>query len=332
MRSAEYDAFGPWVVPVDSLDLVPPLYRNHPLDLERAVMVLKVPRQITRRDATPEMDLYDHLVVVDPDKIELLSRSAKGYDLLTVEHSQVAAIDYGADLLDGWLTLFTAGGASRTPVPGVSSTDGPRPALTLKYNAASEGIIETLVATLRGLALGVSTTSAGHGAATDGAVPHETPGQTSIHRAALGLLDLGERDVGLVTAQHALVRAEPDVRVLGFHARRTVTPRGRQGAARFLDLILPSTLHAAIVCASENELHVLRRRHWVTRSRRPEHSVGHTILLLERCGGTTVRDDERFEGTRVFSVPVGGLAVELVVPVGSSSERALSDELRVPLG
>lgn len=318
MRSAEYDAFGPWVVQVDSLDLVPPLYRDHPLDLERAVTVLKVPRNITRRDATPDMDLYDHLIIVGPDRLELLSRSASGYDVLTVEHSEVAAIDHGADLLDGWLTLFTTGGTEKG-APG--SSGAPRPALTLSYNASSEGIVDGLVATLRRLALG-----AGRGERAAG-VGGEAPGAG----LSLGLLDLGKRDVGLVTAQHALVRAEPDVRVLGFHARRTVTPRSRAMVGRVVDLVLPTTLQAGIVCASDGELHVLRRRQWITRSRRPEHSIGRTVLLLERCGGARVRDDERFVGTRVFSVPVGRVAIDLVVPTGSSSERALSDQLGVPL-
>ncbi|MEP7764828.1 hypothetical protein [Sanguibacter sp. 25GB23B1] len=317
MRSAEYDAFGPWIVPVGSLDLVPPLYRDHPLDLERAVTVLKVPRNITRRDATPDMDLYDHLIVVEPDRVELLSRSPGGYDVLTVEHSQIAAIDYGADLLDGWLTLFATGAAE----VAVDAAGAARPALALRYNASSEGIVDGLVATLRRLALGADRTN--HTTKPDGAA--------SGHGISLGLLDLGERDVGLVTAQHALVRAEPDVRVLGFHARRTVTPRSREMVGRIVDLVLPSTLQAGIVCASDGELHVLRRRRWVTRSRRPEHSIGRTVLLLERCGGASVRDDETFVGTRVFSVPVGGSVIDLVVPAGSSSERALSDQLAVPL-
>ena len=309
MRSAEYDAFGPWIVRVDSLDLVPRLYRDHPLDLERAVMVLKVPRNITRRDATPDMDLYDHLLVVGAERLEVLSRSASGYDVHVVEHRRVTAIDYGTDLLDGWLTLFAA---STSVAPEAARR---RPALTLKFNSSSEEIVEELVTALRHLALGAPDASATHGG----------------HAVSLGLLDLGELDVGLVTAQHALVRAEPDVRTLGFHARRTVTPRDPELLERIIGAVRPTTLHAAIVCASDRELHVIRRRRWVTSTRRPEHSVGRTVLFLARCGRATVRDDAKLVGTRVFSVPAGTVTIELVVPAGSSSERALSDTLGVPL-
>ena len=315
MRSAEYDAFGPWIVRVGSIDLVPRLYRDHPLDLERAVMVLKVPRNVTRRDATPDMDLYDHLIIVEPERLEVLSRSGSGYGVQVIEHSQVTAIDYGTDLLDGWLTLFT------TSTSVVTEAAPRRPALTLKFNSSSEEIVEDLVTTLRRLALGApeASTHGGH------ALPHDG------HAVSLGLLDLGELDVGLVTAQHALVRAEPDVRTLGFHARRTVTPRDPELLERIVGAVRPTTLHAAIVLSSDRELHVIRRRRWVTRTRRPEHSVGRTVLFLARCGGARVRDDERLVGTRVFSVPAGTVTIELVVPAGSSSERALSDTLGVPL-
>ena len=36
--------------------------------------MLKVPRDIARRDATPDMDLYDHLLVLGPDRFTALSR------------------------------------------------------------------------------------------------------------------------------------------------------------------------------------------------------------------------------------------------------------------
>lgn len=52
-------------MPVTSREEIPPLYRGHGFDLARARLVLKLPRNVARRDATPSMDLYDHLVIVD---------------------------------------------------------------------------------------------------------------------------------------------------------------------------------------------------------------------------------------------------------------------------
>ncbi|MCU1433145.1 MAG: hypothetical protein JWP95_2250, partial [Actinotalea sp.] len=54
--TAEYDAFGPWILEVRAVDDLPALFSRHPLDLGSARLVLKVPRQIARRDAHAGMD------------------------------------------------------------------------------------------------------------------------------------------------------------------------------------------------------------------------------------------------------------------------------------
>ena len=70
----EYARFGPWVDEIASADELPRLYRDHPIDFAAALLVLKVPRNIARRDARPDMDLYDHVVVLEPDRLTVLSR------------------------------------------------------------------------------------------------------------------------------------------------------------------------------------------------------------------------------------------------------------------
>ncbi|WP_448629439.1 hypothetical protein [Cellulomonas soli] len=76
--TTEYDRFGPWIDQVRTPQDVPRLYRDHAIDLDSARLVLKVPRNITRRDATPDMDLYDHLLVLDATRLTVLSRRTTG--------------------------------------------------------------------------------------------------------------------------------------------------------------------------------------------------------------------------------------------------------------
>ena len=59
---SEYDAFGPWIYEVHNVDELPRLYQNAGIDPTTCSLVLKIPRNIERRDATPDMHLYDHLV------------------------------------------------------------------------------------------------------------------------------------------------------------------------------------------------------------------------------------------------------------------------------
>jgi hypothetical protein len=132
VRSAEYDAFGPWILPVTAIGEVPPLFRDHPVDLAASHLVLKFPRNIARRDANPSMDLYDHLVIVDDVATTVLSRRPAGYTVRTVAHDTICAIDYGTDLLDGWITVH--GSADGSP--------GAPPALTLGYVGTSQDVVE----------------------------------------------------------------------------------------------------------------------------------------------------------------------------------------------
>src|SRR5512143_3413558 len=114
--TSEYDRFGPWIDEVTIPEDVPPLYRDFPLDFQRARLVLKVPRNISRRNATPDMDLYDALLVLDEVGLTVLSRRlesdarrasfVRGYDVTTVPYSQVVGVLDTVELLQGILTIF----------------------------------------------------------------------------------------------------------------------------------------------------------------------------------------------------------------------------------
>jgi hypothetical protein len=309
VRSAEYDAFGPWIMPVTSREEIPPLYRDHGFDLASARLVLKLPRNVARRDATPSMDLYDHLVIVDDAALTILSRRPGGYDERVVAHEAICAIDYGTDLLDGWITVHSAGEGGR----------GRAPALTLSYVGTSQDVVEGLVSLLRSLYRSgpapVGDTSVG--SAAGGAAP----------LPALEQRDLGDHDIALVTRQLALLRAEPRMRLLGYHRRRVLAAREGGGLRRLVRLVRPVVLHAAVVCGDGSELQVLHRRDWVTRGRHPEYSLACTVLPLTRVDRADVADDPRNAGVRVLTLHCGATDLELVVPAGSSTEQALITQL-----
>jgi len=104
----EFDAFGPWIDRVTTVEQVPRLYAGYPLNLETAKLVLKVPRNITRREATPDMDLYDHLLIAGEKSLTILSRESNRFTESVIDYSDVVAISQALNVLDGSLTLYTA--------------------------------------------------------------------------------------------------------------------------------------------------------------------------------------------------------------------------------
>ena len=174
-------------MPVTSREEIPPLYRDRGIDPATARLVLKFPRNIARRDATASMDLYDHLVVVDDAALTVLSRRPGGYDERVIAHDTICAIDYGTDLLDGWLTVHSAG-------------EGHPSALTLSYVGTSQDVVERLVALLRSLYRSGPAPGAGTSSGATAGGPASLP--------PLEQRDLGDQDIALVTRQLAVLRAE----------------------------------------------------------------------------------------------------------------------------
>lgn len=303
MTTAEYDAFGPWIYEVRTTEDVPPLFRDQPLDLAACGYVIKVPREIARRDATPQMDLYDHLIAAGPDGLIVLSRRPTGVSSLLVPYESIAAIEHSIDLLDGRLTLHTTTA---------------QPEMNLRYNSSSRELVDALVAVLRERYL------------VDAPLAPAAPPPAR----ALRLGDLGDADVALVTEQHAVGREDPAAVLLAAHPRRVVTLRETSGVpalvARAAHAAWPMTLQGALVCSDGREVQVLHRRHWWMRGRRPVHSVARTVIPVSRVESVSVRDDQRYLGVRVVVVRLGTTVLELPVPQGSDAETVLGQALLPP--
>lgn len=147
--AAEYDAFGPWIDEVRSPQDVPRLFRAHPLDLDAAHLVLKVPRNISRRDATADMDLYNHLLVLADDELTVLTRldaptdagelpasvydEALGYRTWSCRPTDVVAMRDVTSMLDARLDLLTQDGRT----------------LTVRYNGSAADGVQRLVDAIR---------------------------------------------------------------------------------------------------------------------------------------------------------------------------------------
>ena len=110
MRISEYDAFGPWVYDVDGDHPLPPLFVPF-VDMSKSWrMLLKIPRDIERRRATPDMDLYDFVVGADDAGVQIWSRREKAVESTRIAYRDITGIRLYQRLLHGVCTLYSAGG------------------------------------------------------------------------------------------------------------------------------------------------------------------------------------------------------------------------------
>ncbi len=299
-RTAEYDDFGPWTYRVTEPEDVPPLYRRHAVDLESAHLVLKVPRAIERRDATPETHLYDHLVVAGKDALTVLSRRGDGYQTVEVPYSRIAAVHRSTSMLEGRLVVRDVGGLE---LGGVAAS--------IRFNAVSRGVMAELVELLRTQAIATHD-------------PAERPGRSPL--PATRMRDLDDPDAGLVTAQRELAERRPGLVLLGAHAR-TVVPRRGGSFRHFLDAHRPVTMHAALVCADAGTLELVHRREWFSSHPRPVWSVVHTVILTPTVTAVGSHEHPRFVGVYRVHVAAGRAVVELAFPDGAESGAAIAGAL-----
>lgn len=191
-RVSEYDAFGPWIQEVHDVDDLPRLYRDAGIELAAQRLVLKLPRAIERRNATPDMHLYDHLIAVGAANLTILSRRGDIYDRADVPLRDITAITDSANLLDGHLTFSTVDGA----------------VVDVAYNAADPKPVAGLVRLLRDVYL-----------------PDGVPADSF---AVPGEPQLGVDDIGLLTAYASTREMEPQMRLMCDVARRVVKRRPRR--------------------------------------------------------------------------------------------------------
>jgi hypothetical protein len=91
-------------------------------------MLIKIPRGIERRNATPGMDLYDYIIGMYEDYIYLLERKEKTVIKKIISYGEIEMVENFTDLLLGKLTIYTKDKKAE-----------------ILYSTASEGIITELI-------------------------------------------------------------------------------------------------------------------------------------------------------------------------------------------
>lgn len=144
MSIQEYNRFGPWVLEITGQDPAPALFLPH-LDRSRpALLSFKIPRQIERREATPGMNLYDYLVSLFPEELEILQRVGETVRRTVISYQDIQSIALQENLLQGQLVIQGANQFCSLPFSSVSS-DLMQRALNLiraRYTTA-EPLLET---------------------------------------------------------------------------------------------------------------------------------------------------------------------------------------------
>ena len=308
--TSEFDRFGPWVDEVETPADVPPLFRSHPMDLDAATLVLKFPRNIARRDANPDMDLYDHLLVLDERAVTVLSRRARGadgagFDVHAVALGDVVAVRTSVSILDGVVTVLARDGSE----------------LSVRYSGSARENIRRLVDLLRAAVSRTDASAAGAALLRSGRASAD----------AGAALALGRADQSLVSHVRDVMRHVPGLMPWVGHGQRRAA-RADRGVAGVLQGVAhamsPMTLHGAVIAGDDGALEVFGRHQWLVRGRAPVLSGSRLVLPFGAIDAITVAPHPRYAGATVATAVLGAGRVELILPSGTAAHALLSGVAR----
>jgi hypothetical protein len=118
----EYDAFGPWIFEIKDERDAPKRFRAACGRQYGARFLLKVPRNVERRDVRPGMDLYDAVLAVHDHGASLMRLTDESVVTQDLVWSDIAFLESYRDLLYSRLTLMLRrGGAFALEYSTVSS-------------------------------------------------------------------------------------------------------------------------------------------------------------------------------------------------------------------
>ena len=117
---AEYNAFGPWAYEISEKYPLPPLFAPYFTADDKAVIKIKIPREIERRNAEPGMDLYDYVVALYEDRILILKREDGTVLEKQIPLKEFKGVRIYQNLLKGGYTIFSARGSISFPFNSVS--------------------------------------------------------------------------------------------------------------------------------------------------------------------------------------------------------------------
>jgi hypothetical protein len=322
--NSEYDRFGRWIDEVSRTEDLPHLYRDYPIDFSVERLVLKVPRDITRRSATPAMDLYDHLIMVGHERLTVLSRrlgrpsiegsratdmdDGRGYNVVEIKFADVVAIRDALNLLSGRLTISTSEG---TPVK-------------VAYNGSAADVVGRLVGMLREVTSTKPASPVGAALAAVGA-PLARPAAAS---------EQGPVDPFLATAFLEAHIANPSLSAWATHGGRRLSPNvaGLQGTIeRLKHSLSPMTLNGALFAADGAAMDVFGRHSWLMRGRVPTYSRSHLVIPFSAPDYLQLAPHPLYPDVTVATIGAGKWRQALPVPRDSVAERLLRDAAsRIP--
>lgn len=275
MRDAEYDRFGPWVIPISAEDPPSALFLPYLTRSETPLFSVKVPRKIERRNAQPGMHLYDYHVSLYEAEMEILQRVGDEVEAHVYRYDDIQYIRLSEELLKGTLHLAFA-----------------EEAFSLPYNTVSKGVMGHLVGLIRERY--TSHTGAGN----------------NFREARVDTEQLSYYFRGLL---ERLKSENPRLRVLAVQPNRAVGSLEQSMARRLFYGTVSKTLLESMHLSDGRELMIIDRGRIYRYKWQSVYGCSTYTLPLERIQGTSWQIDGKNRALTHLQINLAGNRIRFVL-------------------
>lgn len=260
MIVSEYDAFGPWIYEISEEHPLPALFAPHYPQSPEPIMSFKIPRDIERRRATPDMELYDYVIAAYEHHILILKREGKAVSSTTVAYEAIEGIRLFRKFLLGLCTLYLSGRA-----------------LTVTFNTTSMQLMQRFVRLIRSNYQAREQARAKSKVRVGPAFEQEIP------------------DALFINLQNDLRDAGECFQTGAFQPAAHLLPRQPSLTQRLFRLLKPQLLPSALHLFNDDELLLIVQENAEKDAQESEYGYDFTYIPLHKLQNVYLEDDERYQ-------------------------------------
>ncbi len=259
IKDKEYHEFGPWLLEIKSAEDIPPQYVDYADQILQADYSIKVPVLLVRREIRPGALMYNQVVMLYSDRIEILEFVDGSISKREMPYSSIKYIIHGGELLSSYIHF-----------------EGGNTAMRIRYNSVSNDVTMRIMQQTR------------NAICTD-----QKKIDTSFLKKHLELEHLKDSQI----YKYFCIKEElkSNIHILGYQPFMDLTENLPIRLPRFLEKFYMYKLNDTLFMTNGIELIVANRDRSIQKSADVNYAFAHIFIPISTIQDVEMKDDEKFD-------------------------------------
>lgn len=289
-RKLEYDAFGPWIIEIYQKNILPELFSNFVNMDKKYDLLIKIPRNIERRRASPKMELYDYVIGVCKDELYIYERNGKIITEKIFKLCDIYSIKIYTSLLFGQVFIQIKNSI-----------------FTFNFNTISEDIIMKLAILIRRKFIKEQDFK------FENYVESENIGKTELYYH---------------TMWDRINRREKNIKIMAIQQTKKLKYNDRNIIRKILYRLTRSKLLSCLYLTNDKELIIIKKGENFSINKRADYSETFTYIPFHRISKISIKDSKYTKEVKEIILQVGGEHIKLLFDENNEYKNIFYNNLK----